>query len=207
MGFYIPLDWTHLHKKTTVISNNLLYFGPFFKEFWQWIFIKNEFVLIFCFQKSTQFSEKWDVYSGNVYIWVKITLTARVHTHAFPEITVSLAANLVEWGISSRRQICLLSVIALLHFQKTLTHWGRVTHICVSKLTIIGSDNGLSPDRRQAVILTNAEILLIGPLWTNFNETSIEIHTFFIKENPFETVVWKMAAILSRLQCVNRGLS
>ena len=23
-----------------------------------------------------------------------------------------------------------------------LTHWGQVTHICVSKLTIIGSDNG-----------------------------------------------------------------
>ena len=27
----------------------------------------------------------------------------------------------------------------------SLTHWGRVTHICVSELTIIGSDNGLSP--------------------------------------------------------------
>ena len=33
-----------------------------------------------------------------------------------------------------------------------LTHWGRVTHICVSKLNIIGSDNGLPPDRRQAII-------------------------------------------------------
>ena len=33
-----------------------------------------------------------------------------------------------------------------------LTHWGRVTHICVSKLTIIGSDNGLSPGRRQAIV-------------------------------------------------------
>ena len=43
----------------------------------------------------------------------------------------------------------------------TLTHEGRVTHICVSKLTIIGSDNGLSPDRRQAIIWTNAGILLI----------------------------------------------
>ena len=36
-----------------------------------------------------------------------------------------------------------------------LTHWAQVTHICVSKLTIIGSDNGLSPDRRQAIIWTN----------------------------------------------------
>ena len=33
-----------------------------------------------------------------------------------------------------------------------LTHWGRVTHICVDNLTTIGSDTGLSPDRRQAII-------------------------------------------------------
>ena len=33
-----------------------------------------------------------------------------------------------------------------------LTHWGRVTHIYVANLTIIGSDNGLSPGRRQAII-------------------------------------------------------
>ena len=59
-----------------------------------------------------------------------------------------------------------------------LTHWGRVTHICVSKLTIIGSDNGLSPGRRQAIICTNAGILFIRPLGTNFNEMLIEILTF-----------------------------
>ena len=53
--------------------------------------------------------------------------------------------------------------VSLTHWQE-LTHWGRVTHICVSKLTIIGSDNGLSPDRRQAIIWTNAGLLLIGPL-------------------------------------------
>ena len=48
-----------------------------------------------------------------------------------------------------------------------LTHWGRVTHICVGKLTNIGSDNGLSPGRRQSIIWTNAGIPLIGPLGTN----------------------------------------
>ena len=63
-----------------------------------------------------------------------------------------------------------------------LTHWGRVTHICVSKLTIIGLDNGLSPDRRQAIIWTSAGLLLIGPLWTNFSETLIEILTFSFKK-------------------------
>ena len=63
-----------------------------------------------------------------------------------------------------------------------LTHWGRVTHICVSKLTIIGSDNGLAPGRRQAIIWTNDGILLIGPLGTNFNEILIVYQTFSFKK-------------------------
>ena len=63
-----------------------------------------------------------------------------------------------------------------------LTHWGRVTHICVSKLTIIGSDNSLSPDRRQAIIWTNAGLLLIGPLGTNFSKILIEIVTLSLKK-------------------------
>ena len=57
-----------------------------------------------------------------------------------------------------------------------------MTHICVSNLTIIGSDNGLSPGRRQAIIWTNAGILLIGPLETNFSEIFIEILTFSFKK-------------------------
>ena len=56
-----------------------------------------------------------------------------------------------------------------------LTHWGRATHICVGKLSIIGSDNGLSPGRRQAIIRTNAGILLIRPLGTNFSEFLVKI--------------------------------
>ena len=59
-----------------------------------------------------------------------------------------------------------------------LTHWGRVTHICVHRLTITGSDNGLSPRRGQAIIWTNAGMLLIEPLGTNFSENSIEVLTF-----------------------------
>ena len=63
-----------------------------------------------------------------------------------------------------------------------LTQCGRVTHICVSKLTIIDSDNGLSPGRRQAIIWTNAGILLIWTFGTNFSEILGEIHSFsFLK--------------------------
>ena len=62
------------------------------------------------------------------------------------------------------------------------SHWGRVTHICVGKLTIIGSDNGLSPGRRQVIIWTNAGILLIGPLGTNPGQIVIGIQTFSFKK-------------------------
>ena len=65
---------------------------------------------------------------------------------------------------------------------RVLTHWGRVTHICVGKLTIIGSDNGLSPGRRQAIIWFNAGILLIGPWGTNFSEILIANQAFSFKK-------------------------
>ena len=53
-----------------------------------------------------------------------------------------------------------------------------MTHISVSKLTTIGSDNGLSSGRRQAIILTNAGILVIGPFGINFSDNLIEINAF-----------------------------
>ena len=80
-----------------------------------------------------------------------------------------------------------------------LTLWGPVAHICVSKLTIISSDNALSPGRRQAIIWTNAGILLIRNLGTNFNEMLSKIVTFSFS---FESVVCDMASILSRPQWV-----
>ena len=78
-----------------------------------------------------------------------------------------------------------------------LTHWGRVTHICVGKLTIIGSDNGLSPGRRQAIIWTNAGILLIGPLATNFSEILIRIQKF-----SFKKMLLKMSSVKWRPFCL-----
>ena len=55
-------------------------------------------------------------------------------------------------------------------------------YIYVSKLTNIGSDNGLSPGRHQAIIWTNAGMLLIGPLGTNSSEILIKIHKFSYKK-------------------------
>ena len=63
-----------------------------------------------------------------------------------------------------------------------LTHWSRVTQICVGKLAIIGSDNGLSSGRRQTFIWINGGIWLIRTLGTNFNEILSKIQTFSFKK-------------------------
>ena len=83
-----------------------------------------------------------------------------------------------------------------------LTYWGRATHICASKLTTIGSVNGFSLGRRQAIIWTNAGILLIGPL----GEISVKSLSKFIYFHSIKCI-WKcrqkiVVAILFRPQCV-----
>ena len=82
------------------------------------------------------------------------------------------------YGVRSWTSSCPTAPIHYWPNDELLTHWGRVTHICVGKLTIIGSVNGLSPGRRQAIIWTNAGILLIRPLGTNFSEILIGIQIF-----------------------------
>ena len=83
----------------------------------------------------------------------------------------------------------------------SLTQWGRVTHICVSEPISIGSDNGLSPTRRQATIWINAGILLIGPLGTNFSEIVLEIQTFSLRKMRLKM----SSAKRQPLRCVSDG--
>ena len=85
-----------------------------------------------------------------------------------------------------------------------LTHWGQVTHICVSKLTIIGSDNCLSPGWRQAIIWINDGILINGPLGTNFCE--IYIITFSFKKIRLKVSSVKRRPIYLSLNMLNRNL-
>ena len=86
------------------------------------------------------------------------------------------------------------------HFVQ-LTHWGRATHICVGKLTTIGSDNGLWPGRRQAIIGTIAGILLIRPLGTKFSEILIRIQTFSFKKMHLKMLSAKWRPFVSASMC------
>ena len=78
------------------------------------------------------------------------------------------------WGIFHRSHGFITGAFTSLDF--------TVTHMCVGDLTIIGLDNGLSPGQRQAIIWTNAGLLLIGTRGTNFNEILIKIHEFSFKK-------------------------
>ena len=127
------------------------------------------------------------------------SLCSRSQETIFHKINSSLPVN-AGWNPccamdSHARRSIDTSIVSQSRVQ--LTHWGRVTHICVGKLNIIGSDNGLSPGRRQAIIWTNVRILSIRPLATNFNELLIGIQTF-----SFTKMYLKMSSAKWRPYCL-----
>ena len=112
-----------------------------------------------------------------------------------------IASHTILWYhyLSMLKKLFFFSCLQL----NVLTHWGRVTHICISKITIIGSDNGLSPWTAPSHYLNQCWNIVN---WTLGNKLQWNLNRnlyIFIQENPLENVVWKMAAILSRPQCVN----
>ena len=73
--------------------------------------------------------------------------------------------------------------------------------MCIGNLAIIGSYNGLAPGQRQAIIWTNAGILLIGPLGTNFSEILIEIYIFSFKKMHLKTPSGKWRPFAEASMC------
>ena len=126
-----------------------------------------------------------------------MALHALLHTEIYPIVGVFLIQ--IWWFIINH--ICSIHVLLLIYF--SVTHWGRVTHICIGKLTISGSDNGLSswspPSHYQNQCWDIVNWNIKNKLQWNLKQNSDNC----IQENAFENVVWKMAAILSRSQCVN----
>ena len=98
-----------------------------------------------------------------------------------------------------------LADVTLFFEVQLLKLWGYIIEagwrIYVSKLNIIGSDNGLSPDRRQAIIWTNAGILLIWPLGTHFSDMLIEINTSSFKKIYFKMSCEKWWQSVSASMC------
>ena len=85
-----------------------------------------------------------------------------------------------------KKEKCLLNVCAeWIHVLgnrvlKVISPWCRV-YAFVNWVSI-GSGNGLSSVRCQAITWTNADLLSVGPLGTNFSEILIEIQAFSSKK-------------------------
>ena len=99
-----------------------------------------------------------------VFVW-------RNHKDGVPLDIVYRMCVLVRFSVNMMQPASRLIAFS---YWTSSTHSGRVTHICASKILIIGSDNGLAPTRRQAVIWTKAEILLIGSFGINLSKILIE---------------------------------
>ena len=99
--------------------------------------------------------------------------------------------NIYEYGITlNTRQFihpCIFSIKCMHEY--LLTPWCRVTYICICKLTIIDSDDGLLPGPHQIIIWTIAGIFLIGSQDVNFREILIQIHAFSFKKMHLN-VLW-----------------
>ena len=101
----------------------------------------------------------------------------------------------LKWGLLKPRSL----ISTLVIFPILLSHWSRVTHICVSSLTIISSDNGWSaPSHYLNQCWNIVNWTLRNKLQWNFNRNSKHFHS-----RKCENIVCEMASILSRPQCVN----
>ena len=67
----------------------------------------------------------------------------------------------------------------------------------------IGAGNGLSPNRRQAITRTNADLVSIWHSWISFESKWKQNIKIFIEQNAFVNVVFKMSAVLFRPSSVN----
>ena len=81
-----------------------------------------------------------------------------------------------------------------------------MTHVCVNKLAIIGTDNGFLPGRCQGSIWNDAGILLIRFIGAHFNEILSEIHTFSFRKMDLKMSSVKWRQFCLGLDMLNPGL-
>ena len=130
------------------------------------------------FTKSTIFCFQWETICKRPNPHIQQCTCPISHKASYKTDMCTFLFWTVHCGIWCRRIVGCVRLV--------LNHWGGVTHICVGNLTIIASDNDLSPGRRQAIIWTNAGILLIEPLGT----ISMQLPSKFIHFHS-RKCIWK----------------
>ena len=143
--------------------------------------------------------------SGNGLLLVTRLYQAITWTPHFDILSVK-SSNIHQRTISKEitqppiTKICWKTAdLKFIKIAKSLTHLGRVTHIYVGNLTVIGSDNGFLPGGPQAIFWPNAWISITGHLETNVSSFIIKIH----EQAHLKISSTEMAVTMSRRQCAN----
>ena len=131
---------------------------------------KNSQILEFCNNLYTRHTfSSWLIRCANMK-WIRLLLWKIQSGHDFVHRRMDRRTtwnqytpfNFVEAVGIIMREHCIgqtawaaVIIMSWINMLRLEHYWGRVTHICLRKLTIIGSDNVLSPGRHQAIIRTN----------------------------------------------------
>ena len=95
----------------------------------------------------------------------------------------------------SANQILLVTNSILKKLRLIEVEWTQWSKYALVNYVTFGSDNGLSPGQRQAIIWSSVGILIIGPLGTIFSEILIGIQTFSIKKMKKMHLKLKMSSV------------
>ena len=130
------------------------------------------------------------------------TISFRIAARSAP-LDIPCQGHQRSW--TKNENVCYMAVLMIQHlkYNTALIHWGRVTHICVGNLTIIGWLVAWSAPSHYLNQYWNSVD------WTPRNKLQWNVNrNFYIcnQENPFENVVWKMPVILSRPQYVKYAI-
>ena len=102
-------------------------------------------LLYFVSQKCLLCTTPVDIFQGTGVWWQTVVVSIRQATLLD---TLKLLLVPQAEGAGASHNTCLhINSLSFDDAIVLLFHWGRVTHICVGNLTIIGSDNGLSTGR------------------------------------------------------------
>ena len=153
-----------------ILWDTLVSITPFYK----WVGAKKRLSITpFWLQRDLVpvFKQKTDVSFAQVHCFNALTIVVTINEHG----TVMTFKNHFIVAIYDG------------HFIPKLTHLPLVPHICVSVNWVsVGSDNGLSPVRHQAITWTNGELWLIGPLWTKLQWNLDQNIKFFVHEKTLK---------------------
>ena len=147
------------------------------------------------------------IYGGRFIIWFVYKNRRKLHIISytgwgmFPPVKKIDIMNVLLWNLVGVVKYPGGDTSLSFSWVTSLTHWGWVAHMCVGKLTTIGSDNGLSPGWRQAIIWTNAGISLIRTLGIKFIEILSETHTFSFKKMHLKCLLWNGVHFASASMC------